>query len=68
VSRIIPSISYPRITKKYFLHVCHDYLQSIRAAFRERDNARLTVAALEEDHEDKKKRVSQLEDQSSKVC
>jgi len=48
----------------------HDYLgllPSIRAAFRERDNARLTVAALEEDHEDKKKRVSQLEDQSSKV-
>jgi len=48
----------------------HDYLAllpSIRAAFREREDARVTVAALAEDHEEKKRRVAQLEEQSSKV-
>lgn len=42
-------------------------LQSIRAAFREREDARVTVAALAEDHEEKKRRVAQLEEQSSKA-
>jgi len=48
----------------------HDYLAllpAIRIALRERDAARITVATIEAELQEKKKRVSNLEEQSSKV-
>mmetsp|Transcript_17683 Transcript_17683/g.49470 ORF Transcript_17683/g.49470 Transcript_17683/m.49470 type:complete len:564 (-) Transcript_17683:1848-3539(-) len=48
----------------------HDYLAllpAVRWAMRERDSARVTVATIEAELDDKQKRVGALEEQSSKI-
>ena len=42
-------------------------LQALRGALREREDARVTMMAIEEDLADKQRKVNQLEEQSSKV-